>query len=97
LVEIDLHEQNYDGVLNWVNQGRSHYSVEFENPWIRYAAISSLLATEQLRLAKKELGAFGKWYEKDEPWHVLSRAAVESAVASGHYLRGRLAREGENS
>ncbi len=79
LIEIDFQNRNYSRVSNWIKKGKEKYSKKFENPWIRYVSICCLLELRKLKVAKKELEDFKKWYDEKNTWYELSKAAVESA------------------
>ena len=90
LIEIDLSQFNYDGVLAWLEEGRSNYAEEFQDAWSSYAFITALLELGKEDEAKKELKAFRARYSADNQWFILADAAMTSRRVQEAYPRARL-------
>ena len=78
LVKIDLAQGKYDGVLTWIKEGREEFSLQFEDPWIRYAQIIALAETNQIEKATEELAAFKARYSDQDSWYTLASATYEA-------------------
>lgn len=89
LAEIDLSQRNFDGVLMWIAEGREMNPQEFEEPWVAYAQIYSLLETNQRDAALKELEQFRVRHSERDTWFGLAAAAIESSLAREAAVHGR--------
>ncbi len=90
LIEIDLSQQNYDGIVTWVNAGREQVPESFNDQWVSYAYIVALINLNKSELAKKELAGFKIRHSADSSWYALAEAAVESELVQQLYPRARL-------
>ena len=77
LTKIDLDQNKWDGVLTWVKEGRNEFPLQFEDPWVRYAAVIALLESGQADNAEEELHAFKARYSDNDSWYVLANSAYE--------------------
>jgi tetratricopeptide (TPR) repeat protein len=80
LIEIDLSQKSYEGVLTWVDQGRENYPSEFEEPWIGYANITALLEAGRTEDAGVELSKLKRRHSEQEPWYQVASANYESKL-----------------
>ncbi len=80
LAEIDLLQRNYDGVITWISEGRESFSEEFEDAWVSYAYLSSLLANDKIDDAQQELNRSRARFSEENVWVSLSEAALESKL-----------------
>ena len=78
LTEIDLSQRNYEGVLTWVDEGRSVNPQEFEDTWVGYARVTALLELKQIPNAVKELERLRVRYSDKDPWVALASAKCEA-------------------
>ena len=85
LIEIDLQQRNYEGVLTWVQEGRDSYPGEFKEGWSSYAYVSALTALGRNEEAKKELHELRMRRAESDPWYSLAEALVESKLVEGIY------------
>lgn len=81
LVEIDLQQRNYEGVLTWVTEGRENFPTEFREGAMTYAEISALTELGRLADAERELNEFKGRENDGSPWRALADAAVEARAA----------------
>lgn len=80
LAEIDLLQRNYDGVITWISEGRESFSEEFEDAWVGYAYLTSLLANDKIDDAQQELNRIRGRFSDENVWVSLSEAALESKL-----------------
>ena len=80
LIEIDLNQKSYEGVLTWISQGRQNYPSEFEDPWIGYADILALLEAGRMDDAGQELGRLKSRHSEKEPWFQVASASYEAKL-----------------
>lgn len=86
LIEIDLSQKSYEGVLTWITQGRENYPTEFEDPWIGYADITALLEAGRTEDAGQELSKLKKRHSEQEPWFQVSSATYEARLLKNNLL-----------
>ena len=86
LIEIDLSQKSYEGVLTWISQGRDNYPTEFEDPWIGYADITALLEAGRTEDAGLELSRLKKRHSEQEPWFQVSSATYEARLLKNNLL-----------
>jgi tetratricopeptide (TPR) repeat protein len=92
LIEIDLSQRNYDGVLTWAEEGRESYPTDFRDGWLSYAMISSLVELGRADDAQKELHELKVRLSENSPWYTLSSAAVEAKLVGEMYPEAKLDR-----
>ena len=80
LIEIDLNQKSYEGVLTWISQGRENYPSEFEDPWIGYADITALLEAGRTEDAGQELSKLKNRHSETEPWFQVASATYEATL-----------------
>lgn len=85
LVELDLAQRNYEGVLTWITEGREAYSGDFKDGWLSYASIIALSETGRTDEAKKELVDFRVRRSERDPWYTMAEAALESKLVTNIY------------
>ncbi len=85
LIEIDLSQRNYEGVLTWLGEGRETYPGEFKDGWSSYAMVTALTELGRDDDAKKELQDYRIRRSDQDSWFPLAEAAVEA-----HYMRAML-------
>jgi tetratricopeptide (TPR) repeat protein len=88
LIEIDLNEKSYEGVLTWVHEGSENYPREFEEPWIRYAQTVAYLGLDRINEAKQELTRLKARHSENEPWFQLADATFEARVLKNNLKLG---------
>lgn len=81
LVQIDLQQRNYEGVLTWVSEGRENFPTEFREGEMSYAQISALTELGRIPDAERELSEFKARASDENPWRTLADAAVEAGAA----------------
>ena len=80
LIEIDLNQKSYESVLTWVEEGRSNYPSEFEDPWVGYTSVVSLLEVGRREDAGKELQRLKTRHSEQEPWFQVASASYEARM-----------------
>lgn len=80
LIEIDLNEKSFEGVLTWVHEGSENYPREFEDPWIRYAQTVAYLGLNRMEEAKQEVTRLKARHSDNESWFQLADATVEARL-----------------
>ncbi len=93
LAEIDSQQKNYEGVLTWIEEGRTNYPSEFRDGWSIYSKVTALLALGRTRQAKREVEQFRVQHSADSPWFVLAAAALEANLALDLYAELRPSEE----
>ncbi len=78
LVEVDLIQKNYDGVLNWIAEGRKNFRSEFTDSWISYAALTAQLENDKFEDAKREIQQMRLNNTSNNIWLTLAEAAYEA-------------------
>ncbi len=91
LIEIDLTQRNYEGVLTWVNEGRESYPTEFRDGWTTYAMVSSLVELQRTDDARKELKEFRIRRSDQDTWYPLAEAAIEARSVRAMFHAGETA------
>jgi len=86
LIEIDLTQKSYEGVLTWITQGRQNYPSEFEDPWIGYADITALLEAGRTEDAGQELSRLKNRHSEQEPWFQVASATYEAKLLKNNLL-----------
>ncbi|MFN8388988.1 MAG: hypothetical protein U0136_01710 [Bdellovibrionota bacterium] len=90
LVEIDLTQRNYEGVVTWSDEGRESYPSDFRDGWLSYALISALVELGRPQDAEKELKDLKTQQSENNPWYALSQAALEAKLVSELYPETKL-------
>jgi len=78
LVEIDLDQKSYEGVLTWIHEGRENYPSEFEDPWVSYAQTMALLEVGRIDDASQELKRMKTRHSENETWYQLADSSMEA-------------------
>lgn len=78
LVEIDLNQRNFEGVLTWISEGRESYPSDFRDGWTSYSRITALSELGREDDAKAELQAYRVRRSEKDSWFPLAEAAVEA-------------------
>ena len=92
LVEIDLTQRNYEGVLTWVDEGRDKYPSEFHESWLIYAYTVALLELGRSAEAQRELKDFRVRHSEKNPWYLVAASAFEAARIRRIFPEAELAR-----
>jgi tetratricopeptide (TPR) repeat protein len=78
LVEIDLSQKNFEGVLTWIAEGRDSYPSDFRDGWTSYSRITALSELGREEDARAELQAYKVRRSEKDSWYPLAEAAVEA-------------------
>lgn len=81
LLMIDAKANNPGGVRTWVNEGRSAYPSQFNDPEVNYLLISALLKDDMNKEAALELTKSIDSSNDSNIWNILSAAEYERALA----------------
>jgi len=80
MIEIDIAQRNYEGVLTWVGESRDRFAQQFDNPWIYHSQIVALIELQRFAEAQQELRQFELKYSVNDRWYSLAKSALESAL-----------------
>ena len=83
LVQIDLVQRNYAGVLNWIDEGREGYSAEFSDGWVTYAFVTAHIELGNVAAARKEIHQYQVKNSDRNAWFMLAESAIEANYARG--------------
>lgn len=78
LAEIDLADQNYQGVVTWLNEAREGFSSEFQDAWTSYGLVTAESRLGKFDEAEKELKSFQAAYSSGDTWYALAEATYEA-------------------
>jgi tetratricopeptide (TPR) repeat protein len=84
LIELDLSQNNFEGVVTWVEEGRTNVAGTFDSSWVSYAYVKSLLALDRVNDAQRELGKSKVRYSEHDSWNELANAAMEAKRIEDH-------------
>ncbi len=80
LIEIDLSQKTFEGVLTWVQEGRENFPSEFEDPWVSYAHSVALVEVGRLDDAAREVQRMKVRHSDNEPWYQVANASYEAKL-----------------
>lgn len=89
LIEIDISQKSYEGVLTWVREGRENYPSEFEDPWVSYANTVALIEVGRTDDASKELDRMKTRHSDSEPWFQVAAASYEASLLKAALPRNK--------
>jgi len=76
LIELDLRDGDFQSTLTWLKEGYQSFPAEFDDPWLSYAKVISLVGVNQAKEARLSLASFKAKFSADNSWYQLAEAAV---------------------